>query len=657
MFDYSKPKEYYDDSEKVGLCYLWTACINENAFYGRTLESAVEFFNDVENLTLFVNKVVYIHNAAFEFQWLRNVMSDLEVFARKKRKPIYFKWSQTFEFRCSYMLTRLSLDSWAKTKKLKHQKLVGDLDYNVMRTPFTKITNEELGYAIADVRVGVDGIQQFKDTYKHIKDIPITQTGVVRKKVTSLMREEKNYHRKMASLLPDTVEEYSELISVFGGGKTLANRLWVDTVCEGLKSRDKTSAYPWAMISKKFPMSKFAKSEPLDIFFNNDNYGYIITVEMYGVNSNLWCTYLSSSKCTEIKNGVYDNGRVISADFIKATFISIDYELVRKSYHIEKIVVNDFKYCIMGYLNNTFRRYILEVFGNKTSFKGVPGMEELYARSKEEFNSLFGMAVTRDITDEILFNDDWDVRFLTREIFNDKVEKKLRNISKLNFAYSHGVFIPAYQRRSLWSAICSSEVEMDSSTVYMDTDSYKYFSSEEIESYFEEYNNKIRERQEELANDLDVDVKMFRPCTPKGIECSLGEYVLEDTYKGFITQGAKRYAYEDDDGIHITVSGVNKKKGASQIKSLDEFRDGLVFDYEHSGKSILHYNDDQPTVTFCKGKYDEFISTYKYAICLQPTTYVMSKTEEFIDLITSIANSQTALFARSSQRLKGDNDG
>lgn len=646
MFNDEAEEDYYKDAVKVSLCYLWSAAVDDNAFYGRTLESFRKFVTDIEIYTEGALKTCFIHNAAFEFQFMRNVFDDMTVFARKTRKPIYFSW-RNYEFRCSYMLTRLSLVKWAISKELAHQKLVGDLDYNVMRTPRTRIKKKELDYSLNDVRVIVDGIRQYKDKYGHVYNIPLTQTGVVRKEFNKLMKDEKTHHVKMSKLIPDTVSEYRELVDIFGGGLTRSNRLWTDFLAKNVTSRDATSAYPWAMVSHKFPISKFANTDNYKQFMNNDNYAYIIYVELFGVESKLWNTFLSRHKCEKVTNAVCDNGRILTADYIRLKTTNIDYEIIIQSYKIKKINILEFKYALCGYLNNTFRRYILSLFAAKTKYKDVIGYEAIYAKSKEELNALFGMAVTKVITDEISFDGDWNITRLTAEMFKEKTDKQKRNMSKLNLAYSHGVWIPAFQRQSLWSFV----PKMDANILYMDTDSLKYFSEPFIEKLFDDYNSSVRAKQAEIAEQLDVDISEFRPVSPTGTISSLGEYTYEGTYSEFITQGAKRYAYKDDGGkIHITVSGVNKEKGAKQLKSLDEFRDGFIFDIEHCGKMIMHYNDNMPPVKYKAGKYDEFVSEYCYGICGEPTNYTMNKTKDYVELLEKIKNTQTRLFSR--QRLE-----
>lgn len=640
-FNKSYNKKYYQECTKYALCYLWSACIEDNAFYGRTLESFIVFLQDIEKAFPNAMKYIFIHNLSFEFMFLLNVLDDVEVFARKEHRPIYVRW-KNFEFRCSYLLTNMSLAKWAEQKELKHQKLVGTVDYNVLRTPLTKLSSQLLDYSIADVRVMVDGLQEYKERYKHIKDIPLTQTGIVRKEFNKRLIKRSDLHKKCTKLIPSSLDEYKLLIEVFGGGITRSNYLNTDIVIPNLRSKDKTSAYPFEMLCEKYPCSKFFKSNPdrLMDYYNNRDFAYIVDVTLEGMERKYWNTYLSGHKPYERKNVLYDNGRVLRADLISLRCLDLDFENIIESYYIKAIKINKLWYAVTNYLDDDIRLFVLELFRNKTMFKDVEGKEASYMRSKEMLNALYGMAVTKDITDSILFkNKEWEVEYLTQEMFEKLIEIKKRLSYKNNMTYAQGVWIPAYQRDSLWSFV----YKLDSDIVYMDTDSVKYMDSAN-DIYFDEYNKEVRKKQKIVAKQLGIDVDMLRPKAPNGKISSLGEYADEGIYDKFKTLGAKRYAYEKKDKIYITVAGVNKEEGAKQLKSLDEFKDGLVFDVDHSKKMIMHYLDNMQPIIYNKGQYDEFTSYYQYGICGQPTEYALKLNSDYAELLDSIKHTLTSLF-------------
>ncbi|MGC7960564.1 hypothetical protein, partial [Salmonella enterica] len=79
----------------------------------------------------------------YEFQFMRKYFDWLEdgLFAVDERKPIKALCTYGIEFRDSYILSGFSLENTAKnltTHKVK--KMVGDLDYSLIRTHLTPLT-------------------------------------------------------------------------------------------------------------------------------------------------------------------------------------------------------------------------------------------------------------------------------------------------------------------------------------------------------------------------------------------------------------------------------------------------------------------------------------------------------------------------------------
>ena len=102
--------------------------------------------------------------------------------------------------------------------------------------------------------------------------------------------------------------------------------------------------------------------------------------------------------------------------------------------------------------------------------------------------------------------------------------------------------------------------------------------------------------------------------------------MLFRSYNEFITLGAKKYAYDNNDGtgVHITVSGVPKSYGKT-LKSIDEFRTGLVFyPSPERAKNISHYDDEGAVLDF-GGELWECGTV----ICLQPTSYTLDATDGY----------------------------
>lgn len=635
-----KPTDWYEDAIKVGFCYIWQFGVDDTVVYGRLLDDFLPWLESLVDQTIKAKICCYIHNAAFEFGFLRNFLpNDVKVFARKKRRPIYFS-TDNIEFRCSYMLTRLSLAKWAHAKKLPVKKLEGDLDYNIIRTPYTKMQVNELDYCEHDILVMYHGIKQYVDKYGTIWDIPLTQTGEVRLDFNRRLMERMDLHKKMQKLVPDELSLYRLLLLCFWGGIAHANQLYSNTLLNDLDSWDFTSSYPWAMVSELYPQTPFVKCK-YDDKFNSKRYSYIIVVRCNKIKSKMWNTYISVSKCNSVHNPVDDNGRLLQADEIIITCTNVDWLNIQDSYKMYDYEILDFYVSINAPLDKDIILYILELFANKTLFDGVSEEYDNYCKSKEFINALFGMMVTRDITDDITYKDGaWDEEELTEKNFKIKTQRKKAKLKKLNNAIQIGVWITAYARNNLWTIV----KQLDDYTAYLDTDSDKLTEGYD-KSVIIEYNKKVEARQEEIAKSLDISLSMFRPESPSGKKKSLGTFCFEGHYKQFKTLGAKKYIYSDDNGkLHMTVSGV-RKAAVNQLNSIDDFKIGFTFDVDYSKKLTLYYNDNQPTITINKGQYDEWVMPYKYGICTQPTTYTLGMTDFYEKTLLDVLTEKSKIFS------------
>ena len=174
---------------------------------GRTWREFSRFLQNCEkHIPDGVRLVMYIHNAAYEFQFLRNIYNFCEddVFAVKSRRPVRFGIGR-IEFRCSYFLTNMSLREFLQKMKVPVQKT--ELDYRVQRYPWTPLTVDELQYCAADV-IGLwqalkKQMQLDGDT---LTTIPISSTGYVRRDFKRAMHSCNKY---LKVIQPDCREVYS----------------------------------------------------------------------------------------------------------------------------------------------------------------------------------------------------------------------------------------------------------------------------------------------------------------------------------------------------------------------------------------------------------------------------------------------------------------
>lgn len=156
---------------------------------------------------------------------------------------------------------------------------------------------------------------------------------------------------------------------------------------------------------------------------------------------------------------------------------------------------------------------------------------------------------------------------------DDDVSKLMKDYEKNGWLpYQWGVYTCAFQRVLLEKGLnCISPQQF----LYADTDSIYYVDMHN--DTFDKLNDKIRDSN-------------FGAVDRKGNTHYLGVWEDDKTnIKKFISMGSKKYAFEDANGIHLTVSGVNKKKGAIELGSLENFREGFIF--KESGGTESIYND------------------------------------------------------------------
>lgn len=212
-------KKEQEECNFMSTMYIWMFGINNEVYYGRTWEELKGFLIRLENWGTDCKKYVFVHNLAYEFQFLRNIFNMKNVFARKSRKPIKFELEDfNIEFRCSYMMSNCSLEKLADVYKLDVKKLVGNLDYSLMRNSKTELTEKELAYCENDCLVVYKYILKELETYETMKSLPLTSTGHVRKELKSKIEKDYSYINKVRRSVNVDGHVYNLLIEAFARG-------------------------------------------------------------------------------------------------------------------------------------------------------------------------------------------------------------------------------------------------------------------------------------------------------------------------------------------------------------------------------------------------------------------------------------------------------
>ena len=244
--------------EKQAIMYIWQFAIENNVIYGRTWEDFLFFVNSLKKRLELDKKyiVVYVHNLSYEFQFISRFFEWCDIFADSERKPIKAETKDHIIFKCSYRLSGYSLAVLANNLKYHNiKKMVGDLDYNLIRNSKTVLSDEEMKYCVNDVLIVTAYIAEEIFEWGNIGNIPLTQTGKVRRFVREKCFNNPKYKFMIAKLTIDKAE-YMLLKNAFAGGFTHCNAMYTDWICKDVTSFDFTSSYPTVLISEKYPMSK-----------------------------------------------------------------------------------------------------------------------------------------------------------------------------------------------------------------------------------------------------------------------------------------------------------------------------------------------------------------------------------------------------------------
>lgn len=645
-FDYSKPPEFYKGCDKISIPYIWMFGVNDTVYYGRE-------FSELETVFKLISaekkKIVFVHNLSFEFTFLQDIFDSYTIdnmIARTVRKPIAFNVAElNLQFRCTYMLTNLSL-ARAAERYTDVRKKSGDLDYNKIRTPRTPMTETELGYCEYDIITLYNIVRYFRQTYKRLSWIPYTQTGEVRKAFRK--RIDYGYICRIQKRVPDDVM-YLRLNKAFQGGMTHPNTLYTGRTMEGVPSFDIASSYPTIMMLPIFAKGQFRriKSDIADKL-NRKNWCILYRVRYYGLRSKLLNKYILGSKIVkqpdETRAGnehkrYFDNGRLVRAEGCTELYLTeIDKDIIDQAYKCDRCEVVEAYAAVKGYLPKELITFVLELYANKTKLKGVAGQEDFYMKQKQMLNSCFGAACTNLLKAGVEYKaGEWILPDLTPDYVHEKLEG-LRNSKSNCFLYQWAPWITAGARARLWDVIS----HFDTDIIYYDTDSIKCLDKPEIERYLDQKNTEIKEQLLTTCEHFGIDPDMMAPLDPEGLPHPLGFW--EKEYKSyavkFRTLGAKRYCYQTRDGkLHTVVSGVGKNGPAALKGDIENFTDGLIFDYDTAGKLASYYSkEDQTRACIIDYTGRMYINKQRHGVVLQPTTYNMSTTEAYAAYMEELQN-------------------
>lgn len=563
-----------------------------------------------------------------------------------------------FTFRDSLILSGVKLENLHEIMNVYQDncyKLKG-YDYDKVRHSETPLNNFELAYCICDVlslnwyiREKMEERENRDDKGPNICKIAITQTSEVRRVCrdrlfykSQMFKTPKDsryvkYHKYLENMKFE-YEVYQQIKRAFQGGFTHANRIHCGQVfINQIMSCDIKSSYPAVMVmSKEFPRGPYKKVEVhtkeafreyittksclfdvtlfdvrpkqtidpskagcADVDIDFDYIDQIIStykVEDFGrLYPQCAPIYPPDGEMLESKKWYKNNGRLRYADRISLTINQIDWKAICRFYDfdVNRVLVSNFRIAEKGYLPKPLIEYVLELFRLKSNNKKG---SLLYNMSKRRLNSLFGMIATDILKENFYLNGTNRLKRahdgLDEDEVNEALEQELEEQASF-LCYQWSTILTSEARWAVFRIISEGSKY---NHVYTDTDSEKFIYNEDTLRWIQIYNDEVDKKIEDCLKYYEI---------PKyGID-GLGHFELENDgkpYKKFVTCGAKRYLYEDEEGHHITCAGLKKDAIDYLVKTYGDdlysvFGKGTIkVDKNNSGRLIATYVEGESII-------------------------------------------------------------
>ena len=652
---------YTDEGEKRAVVYSYALAIDDTIYRAR---SADEFFPKLEKiaaemgLSLDRRLVVYVHNLAYEWQFIKHYMQWDSAFAIASERRITRAVSTIgVEFRCSYVLTNKPLA--AVGKDVGVQKMVGDIDHTLIRNSITPLSDEEMGYIDNDVRILIEFerqalAQEGGSIEQALHSIPITKTGYVRRRMRKVALADPAYE-ELISELTLSEETYALARHAFQGGYTHANSTVMGQECGDTVAVDLASSYPSSMLQFTYPMSTFHSmdyeftAEEIDKCIGHVH--FFITFVVYGAVSRYPFPYISLSKAMSIADPFVDNGRVYSAASMTLTMTDVDWQIFRRCYEVDEIEIVDVMMAPADYLPAAITDPIVAMYGDKTALKGVAGQEVDYRSAKEDINGVYGSVAMDPVRTDFEFNVEGSEFVASVPSIEDALSKHNNSRSRYLY-YPWAAWVTAYSRYVLLMTMYDL-IDAGVTVMYCDTDSIYHKPSPAAQDIIDRVNNEVRGRLSAAmhyrwfyATDEEVE-DALAPKDIKGVRHHIGLFEVDGHYDNFKTLGAKRYAVEKDGEFKITVAGLSKGAASyiKEIGGMEAFVDGLTVPAQKSGR-LTHTYSEETARNLITDYMDNTCPMEQHGfIHLEPSPYVLTVSDDYTRFVQKAAEGRLFEFA------------
>jgi len=618
----------HDEDNPACWLYQWSFAFNHALYYGRTPEQLIDHLKRIVkeyDLNDERRMIVFVHNLPYDFSYLSLFLYDafgdpLKLLAHDTHKPFFIRYACGLDFRCTYKLSNDSLARWGKKLGVKHPKLEGAIDYNVIRYQDSPLYRDDWRYQWSDCITLDECIAAQMELYNDdIASLPYTSTGYPRRELFRAYNgcgrhNKKNKERQRFKDTRLDVDTYLACFEEFAGGITHGNRYYKGITQRGnIRHRDFVSMYPTEQ-HKLFPMSKFIKLTNEVKFRDLEQYSkqYAILCkvcfeDMRIKSKKITLPYLQTAHVMRHHTSgiriLDDNGRVIQ--FKGQSTMWLDYnelKLILKQYDYTYMLILE-SYCSeWGYLPKWLTSAIDQRFKGKSDKKKIlqdaviagqdrPTILKLeldLMKDKNMLNGIYGVSATNPIRETFeLHGNTWERKKPDITEIGEKLDKYYKSYKNF-MRYQWGIYTTIIARLQLMEVY---DIIGADNFIYADTDSMFYFSTPEIEAKLDAYNEKLRQRAMQSGAYITTD-------TGKIINYDAfldeGEEIVE-----FRFLHSKCYAYVTSDSkLHCTIAGVKAYDRQTntfredELGSIDNLTDKFVF-HKCGGTSATYISLDE----------------------------------------------------------------
>lgn len=601
-----------DENGKPLFAFLYhiQICINGVYYSMRDIRCIIPFFNGLcQEVKKHKEKkrqpvlVLWVANLGHEYAFLKKQLAKVgitDLFAKDERQPLRICLQNCVELRECLGLFGRSLDDIAKSYTTT-QKLKGDLDYNLIRLPFsTELTDAEKAYCKNDVVI-LDELSEVafeKFTDKGLK-IPMTKTGILRQKCKRAIHNIQYEYRDNEKLMPKTEFEYYIMRRfMFAGGLSGTSPLYVGKFVKRSKCSDITSDYPAQINHRLYPAGELIETAPENITKCKGKFKIILfTCDLRPktkhavISKHKVLNFENTDNCeftTRCRNCVVINGKLLFGDNVCLLLNDVDIKALSELYHFENVLIYRAWYFTKKARAPKFLRDCMNNdYLTKQQLKATGQSETiLYKESKSAVNSYFGMSCTRLYDCLYSFDEDIeDIKPRAAELSYNEQRQKMWLSPYI------GYWCTSYARSILIHYIAKYPdliLQYDTDSLYYitDTDSVPAQRIAEFENDLLSYNRRISLLNKRIFNnDMHFD--------------DLGAWEIDKAdYIGFKGLGAKRYLLQKANGdLKPVVAGMVKKSFTEYVEKnhvnpFDVFKNDLTLSRVTSRKLASKYFDN-----------------------------------------------------------------